>query len=100
MYYVILFQDDPDADADIRKTHMSRHLEFLEAHSGTIISAGPLFEQAGGARGGIWIVSATSGAEVLDLVHADPFWPTGLRKSFEILEWKRVFADGIRQVDF
>ena len=29
-----------------------------------------------------------------DLVHEDPFWPTGLRKSVRVLLWKRVFADG------
>ena len=28
------------------------------------------------------------------LVKADPFWPTGLRKSVRILKWNQVFADG------
>jgi hypothetical protein len=28
------------------------------------------------------------------LCERDPFWPTGLRKSVRILEWRQVFADG------
>jgi hypothetical protein len=28
------------------------------------------------------------------LAGQDPFWPTGLRKSVRVLEWRRVFADG------
>ena len=46
------------------------------------------------SAGGIWIVDADDVAQVRSLVEADPFYPTGLRKSIRILEWTRVFADG------
>jgi uncharacterized protein YciI len=41
-------------------------------------------------------VEAKDAAEVDALVKADPFWPTGLRKSVRILAWTQVFADGKR----
>ena len=42
MTFIILFEDAADADPDIRKTHMPRHLEFLESHANVIKAAGPL----------------------------------------------------------
>jgi hypothetical protein len=30
MKFVVLFEDDPDAGADVRRNHMSEHLAFLE----------------------------------------------------------------------
>jgi uncharacterized protein YciI len=36
--------------------------------------------------------------KVQALVEADPFWPTGLRKSIQILEWTRVYADGRKMI--
>ena len=32
------------------------------------------------------------------LVEADPFWPTGLRKSIQILEWTQVYVDGQKMI--
>ena len=37
-------------------------------------------------------------AEVERLVRDDPFWPTGLRQSVKVLEWKQVFAHGKRLI--
>ncbi|MEM9279467.1 MAG: YciI family protein [Pseudomonadota bacterium] len=98
MKYIILFEDNPDLGEDVRASHMPQHLTFLEENRQTIESAGPLREPDGNAAGGLWIVEAGSDAEVKQLVENDPFWPTGLRKSFRILEWKQVFADGVRLV--
>lgn len=98
MPYIILFQDNPDADTDIRKTHMPDHLAFLERHAGVIQSAGPLTDTDGAGQGGIWVLDAPDAATVERLIHEDPFWPTGLRQSYQILKWKQVFADGQRQV--
>ena len=99
MKFVILFKDDPDADPDIRTTHMPRHLDFLDRQAGRIEAAGPLFDGDGNSRGGLWIVEAKDEAEVMGLVHDDPFWPTGLRKSVEILRWRQVHSDGKRRID-
>jgi hypothetical protein len=36
--------------------------------------------------------------QVQALVEADPFWPTGLRKSIQILEWTQVYVDGQKMI--
>ena len=98
MKYIILFEDAPDADPDIRKNHMAQHLSFLEANSDKITAAGPLSDQESRGRDGLWIVEASNPEEVKKLVHNDPFWPTGLRKSYSIIAWKQVYSDGQRLI--
>ena len=98
MKFVILYEDAPDADPDIRKTHMSRHLTFLERHSDVIEAAGPLTDSDQKGRDGLWIVEADTEADVELLIHKDPFWPTGLRKSYTILRWTQVYAAGSRLI--
>jgi uncharacterized protein YciI len=46
----------------------------------------------------LWIIEADDAGQVQALVEADPFWPTGLRKSIRILEWARVYADGRKMI--
>lgn len=99
MKFIVLFEDAEDADPGIRKHHMAAHLAFLEAHSDHIVSAGPLAGVDGEGRGGLWIVDSSSADEVERLVHDDPFWPTGLRKSHTILAWKQVYDAGKRLID-
>ncbi|WP_299288066.1 YciI family protein [uncultured Tateyamaria sp.] len=92
MPYLILFEDAEGYD-HIRGEKMPDHLAFLQQNAAVITAAGPLFEGDQGA-GGAWIVTTDTAAAAEALVHADPFWPTGLRKSVRILRWKQVFADG------
>ena len=94
MHYVILFEDEPSLGPDIRANTLPAHLDFLAANAETIESAGPLTQTDGTPHGGIWIVKADKEADVQTLIEADPFWPTGLRKSVSILKWTQVFADG------
>jgi uncharacterized protein YciI len=96
MKFVVLFEDDPDAAADVRRNHMSAHLAFLERNSDKVNAAGPLQTLSGQAAGGIWIVEADEAGEVDRLVKQDPFWPTGLRRSVRILAWNQVYAKGKR----
>ena len=96
MTFIILFEDAPDADPDIRKIHMADHLDFLERHADRIEAAGPLADPSGSGRDGLWIVNTTNIEEADRLVHEDPFWPTGLRKSYAIIHWTQVFAAGKR----
>ncbi len=98
MKFIILFEDSPSADSEIRKVHMPAHLAYLEANVGTVTAAGPLLTPSGASAGGLWIVEAETESEVERLVHEDPFWPTGLRKSFTILKWNQVYADGVRLI--
>ncbi len=94
MKFAVILEDAPDADPGIRKTHMAAHLAFLEANGDSILSAGPLRDADGAGQGGLWLVEAHDASRVEALVRADPFWPTGLRKSVRVLEWVQVFADG------
>lgn len=98
MMYAVFFEDD-EARADMRAKYMPDHLAFLERNAATVRAAGPLTD-TGSDRpaGGLWIVEAATSKAVRTLVEADPFWPTGLRKSFRILEWKQVFSGGKRRV--
>ena len=97
MLYVILFDDD-ESRAEMRSRHMADHLAFLEANTG-IRGAGPLSDaDTGAAAGGLWLVEADSLEAVQELYRADPFWPTGLRKSVRVLRWRQVFADGHRLI--
>ena len=98
MPYVVLFEDAPNAPDDLRSRYMSQHLDFLEANRPAVVSAGPLVAGDGEAAGGIWVVDADTPETVEALVKADPFWPTGLRKSYRILKWRQIFAGGRRQI--
>ena len=95
MLHVVLFTDNPD-HAEARQRLMPAHLAFLEQHQERIRAAGPLAESDGRGAGGLWLVDAESNQAVMDLVRADPFWPTGLRQSVRILRWAQVFAEGRR----
>ena len=98
MIYAVWFEDNPDR-AEMRAKHMAQHLAFLDRHATHIRAAGPLTEAASGLpAGGLWIVDAEDQQAVRDLIEADPFWPTGLRKDVRVLTWTQVFARGQRQV--
>ena len=98
MLYAVLFQDN-DEKAAMRTRYMAEHLAFLERNSGQIRAAGPLADtQDSTPAGGLWLVEAPDVQDVRGLIEADPFWPTGLRKSVRVLSWAQVFADGKRQI--
>lgn len=94
MLYAVLFEDDPTRAGE-RARRMAAHLAFLEREAASIRAAGPLLE-AGAGAGGLWLVEADAESAVRRLIEADPFWPTGLRRSVRILAWHQVFADGRR----
>lgn len=97
MIYAVFFEDE-DKHADQRAKHMAAHLAFLERHAEAIEAAGPLKDSADAApAGGLWIVEGEDPETVRALVEADPFWPTGLRKSVRILEWTQVFSGDQRR---
>lgn len=97
MKFAVLFEDDPAA-ASARSNHMAAHLAFLEKNAGAILAAGPLKTTDGQGAGGLWLIEADDAAQVDALAKADPFWPTGLRKSVRILAWTQVFAEGRRLI--
>ncbi len=96
MLYAILFEDNA-GHAEVRQRLMPDHLAWLERHAGTILAAGPLRDAADGQPvGGLWLVEADGRQSVEALYRDDPFWPTGLRRTVRILEWRQVFNEGKR----
>jgi uncharacterized protein YciI len=96
MKYAVLFEDN-DEFAHMRPKFMADHLQFLGDNGDTINAAGPMKNaKTSGPAGGLWIVEADNPEQVQALVEADPFWPTGLRKSIRILEWTQVYVDGVK----
>jgi uncharacterized protein YciI len=97
MLYIVMFEDD-SSRAEMRQRYMQDHLAFLERNADRVRAAGPLRDAATGApAGGLWLVEAESADAVAALYRADPFWPTGLRRSVRVLAWSQVFADGKRR---
>ena len=96
MRYIVLFEDAVDVDPDLRARYMPAHLDFLETARPQVLSAGPLRDGADHAAGGLWIVEADNADAVEQLIRRDPLFPTGLRRSWRILAWTRVFDGGQR----
>ena len=92
MLYCVIFEDNTGKD-HLRQQHMADHLAFLASLGEQVEGAGPLFREGAG-HGSMWLVHADDTAQVQDMVEADPFWPTGLRKTVTILEWRQVFRHG------
>src|SRR5262249_24272101 len=97
MLYVVQFTDDADR-AEVRQRRMPAHLDFLERDRERIRAAGPLKDADGSAAGGLRLGTGGSPHAGLGLVRADPFWPTGLRKTVRVLQWAQVFAEGHRLI--
>ena len=98
MKYAVLFEDN-DEFAHMRPKFMADHLQFLADNSQRIEAAGPMKEgRTQEPTGGLWIVDAENPDQVQALVEADPFWPTGLRKSIQILEWTQVYVNGKKMI--
>ncbi|MBI2256350.1 MAG: hypothetical protein HYU58_17135 [Proteobacteria bacterium] len=92
MLYAVLFEDNPAGADAIRRQFIQDHLAFLARNQAHVIAAGPLRGGNDAPAGGMWLVSADSPEAVEALIRADPFWPTGLRRSHRILQWQRVFG--------
>ncbi|WP_147125386.1 YciI family protein [Shimia ponticola] len=92
--FAVLFQENPATDKSVRTEVFPEHLAFLKENADRVRDAGTLFFGDTSRFGGMWIVEAQTRDEVEALVHADPFWPTGLRLSYDILEWRKVLEAG------
>jgi hypothetical protein len=98
MKYAVLFEDN-DEFAHMRPKFMADHLQFLGDNSDKIEAAGPMKDgRTQDPAGGLWIVEAANPEQVQALVEADPFWPTGLRKAIQILEWTQVYVNGKKMI--
>ncbi|GAA6208123.1 hypothetical protein NBRC116601_14160 [Cognatishimia sp. WU-CL00825] len=96
MKYVVLFEDNPETDLCTRLSYLPLHLAYLEKNADRISAVGGLTDADDIGRGDLWVLTAEDEDEVARYVREDPFWPTGLRKSFQIMKWRQVFANGAR----
>ncbi|NLS17967.1 hypothetical protein HGP16_15500 [Rhizobium sp. P40RR-XXII] len=93
--FAVLFEDDRQNAAAIRKDYLQRHFAFLQVNAVSIRTAGPLGREDETFAGGLWLVEAETTRDVDRLVKEDPFWAAGLRKSVQVFQWDQVFADGV-----
>ncbi len=95
MLFIVQFEDvyaDHPARLPERAQHMPAHLAFLAQHGDRVVAAGALRPAEDAAPvGGIWIVNVPTKADVDALVHQDPFWTAGLRKSVQVSHWAKAF---------
>lgn len=92
MQFVVLFENDPETCVTIRLSYLPLHIAFLQRHAETIEVAGNLSDGNDPAHAAMWVLNAEDEAEVERYVREDPFWPTGLRKSFKIMQWRQWFS--------
>jgi len=95
MRYIVLFEDDPDK-ADVRPRLMPDHRAFLKRND-AILETGPLVDESGVTVARMWSVEAADREAVTALVHEDPFWLAGVRKSVRVLLWNRGSTAGRSQ---
>jgi hypothetical protein len=60
MLYTIHFHDNANADPDIRPRFMQQHLAFLSDNKAAIHAAGPLKEDDGTVKSGLWLVDVAT----------------------------------------
>jgi uncharacterized protein YciI len=94
MLFMIRFTDDP-ARLGLRHLHHRAHQEFVERHKDRILCAGSLHSDTETSAGGaLWIVDVPSRAAAERLYEDDPYWIAGLRRSVDVMLWRRCWTTG------
>ena len=93
MLFAVIFKDKSNS-AELRKSHLTAHIAWLNLHQSVIRIGGSLRTELDQTPvGGLWIVEADSKKTILDLIETDPFWTAGLREGVEIYHWSKAFED-------
>jgi uncharacterized protein len=93
MLFAVLFEDRQEL-AEVRRKFLAEHLEWLDFHRQTVLVGGSLRQELNqNPKGGLWIVDSSDKDTLLQLIESDPFTREGLRKSYEIFHWSKVFDD-------
>lgn len=80
-----VYASDGAKAASLRPNLRPRHSAYMEEHDAVLFFAGPaLNDDAAGAKGGLWIISADSRAEVQVLVDNEPYNKAGVYESVRI----------------
>jgi len=91
--HFIIHCTDKTGNAQVRADNRADHVEFLKAHRGNILTAGPTLDDDGdGMNGSLLIVDFPDRAAVDTFASSDPYAKAGLFDSVIIKPWKMVFA--------
>lgn len=94
MLFMIRFSDDREK-LNLRHEHHRAHQEFVERHKTQILSAGSLHADADSSpSGALWIVDVASRSDAEALYRSDPYWLAGLRRSADVMLWRRCWTTG------
>lgn len=93
MLFIARFTDKPGI-AELRTKLFAAHLEWLDENKDKVLIPGALCPDVDGASvGGLWIIEASSTAEVEEIYQTDPFYTNGLREKIEVYFYKKAFPD-------
>lgn len=92
MHFIIHNTDKP-GHSNVRADNRTDHVEFLKAHRGNIVTAGPTLDDDGdGMNGSLLIVDFPDKSAAESFAANDPYAKAGLFESVIIKPWKMVFA--------
>jgi len=81
----LIYCKDATGAAELRKTHMAAHLEYIETIIDEICVAGPVRKEAGGDVAGSCLIFRTDDqAAARELFSNDPYYKAGIFDSVEI----------------
>ena len=91
MHFVISCKDKAD-HMSVRMENRPAHVEYLKAHAGKIVAAGPTLGDAPDVmNGSVLIMEFDNLADAQDWAANDPYAIAGLFESSSISPWKKVF---------
>jgi uncharacterized protein YciI len=96
--WAVMFENAIGHPSRADQAHKDEHHAYLVQHRDSIRSAGAIAtDQQAPFVGGLWIVEATSRAEVQTLAEGCPFYRSGVHKSFRLVWWGS--APGMASLD-
>ncbi|MDR5654812.1 YciI family protein [Ruixingdingia sedimenti] len=90
----MIFTQDVEQGAEIRKQHLDAHLAYLEGRVEILIASGGLLNEEPRAIGAVILINVDTREEAEDFVHNDPFYKAGLFKTLVIQRWRQFYLHG------
>jgi len=86
MPYVAICKDRSGCDtAEIRRSQLQPHLDYIDLVADKILAAGPLtLNESDGYNGSLYILDVDSAGDAAELLHQDPYYSSGLFADIEI----------------
>jgi len=89
--FVLHCLDKPDS-LDLRMATRERHLAYVQSRAGDVKIAGPMFDDAGGMAGSMFILDVADKAAAKAFSDADPYTQAGLWRQVELNPVKISFG--------